>query len=427
MGKPSAVDSKSLDTLDPARSSHTDEQPPYYSDDLLGEGSSSAGPSSEHVADTAPLLLDFDTAPPQPTSASKIPGAGGDDELPPYSISPEDHGEQPPPFSKYEPKKHSIRNGKVVSHDAHLNSDAEALYQWLLSESSLPPKPMLELEGTHRVTENVRENGKNVTRTNTVTDFHLTFDLSEFLVFAMVLAQGRSADGPNSGRCVIAVGPEVKRRRGTRMAKLGAADEEAVNARKTIRDWCDDYVRNPAYCKEFTLNKVVTGLDEQYIRKHLEMVIRSTNYRGNIRVTFPVSNRSVILAPDNWICHLRYSWARWIFYISFLWIITWPILWVVTKRWDVVDATYNTLPNIEKIWINRWNRVIGYMVRNRRQQHCITGPNLRWVECQDMDRRAREQSEVEAMGGAAAWIGGILRGTGQFSETIQGGWGADEW
>ncbi|KAA8909942.1 hypothetical protein FN846DRAFT_775740 [Sphaerosporella brunnea] len=357
-----------------------------------------AGPSS-----STPLLFDFD----EPFAAPKA----ADEELPPYTEDPTYLGEEPPPFTTYTPRKHLLTNGKVVSHDAHLNSDVEALYQWLHSESQTPPLPLLQIEGTHRVRRAVYENGKTRTDTNTVTDFYLQFDLSTFLC---------------EGYEVLTLPPTEKRRRGTRTAREAtqAELEEALD----VRGWCERYIRSPAQWKAFILRKRLASLDSQMLQTHVEAMIRSTNYRGHTRIRFPLENRSVVLSPDNWVCRIRYGWYRWIFYLSFLWLITWPVLWLFTKKWDVVEAVYQCRPNAERDWVDRWGWVLTRLVRQRRQQKCpLTVANLRWIECHELAANERLEAR-RASHGSGFW--GFLRSLGDMGEAWEafgGGWGADEW
>jgi hypothetical protein len=360
MDKPTTPSGKSLDTL------------PEFRD------SDCAGPSS-----SAPVLLDVD-----PSAVAE--------ELPAYSEDPTYLGEEPPAFSTYAAQQHVIGNGQVISHDLHLNSDVEALYQWLHSCAQTEPRPLLAIEGWHR-----KRKSKGGHRH--VTDFYLTFDLSSFL---------------KEGYELHPAAPLQRRRRGTR-AKREATDGE-VEAAIDVRGWCDAYIRNPARLKEFMLHKRLEGLDQEMIQTYVTRLVRSTNYRGRVEIRFPMQKRSVVLSPDNWVCRVRYGWARWLFYLSFLWILTWPVLLVFTKRWDVVDAFYQCETNVQREWVDRWGWVITRLVLRRRHQYApLTVANLRWLECRELE----DQQRREARRGTGFW--GRLRSLG---DGVGGGsWGHDEW
>jgi len=382
MGVPptTAGDSKGLSALPPKhRSSYHD----------VHESSSSSS--------SAPLLSNF--------------GAAADGSLPTYTdaTAEDDVGCEPPAFSEYEAGHHFLSNGKVVSHDAHLNTDVEALYQFLRAQAGVPPKPRLRVEGTHSVRSVVRENGHNRTSTSTATDFDLTFDLSSFILAS------------SGGSELVAVGPGERRRRGGRNPAFATVAE--VEAAPDARDRCLEYVRCPAALKEFTLRKRLRGFDEDTLRFHVESMIRSTNYRGTIRVTFPVESRSVVVAPANIVCRIRYGRLRWLFYLSFLWLLTWPLLWLLTKRWDVVDAVYDVQAGAERDWVDRWGWVLARIVRQKRQQRQPLGiEHLRWIECHELAESERLEARRREGG-----ILGFLRGISEIAEAISGGWGGDEW
>jgi hypothetical protein len=368
-----------------------------------GSGSSS---STLAAAEAHPFL----------SRESNVKPGNADDDIPPpsytdatttTSIDPTSYlGDEPPPFAKYSPTKHYIRNRKVVSHDVHLNTDVEALYQWLHEESSSIPNPLMTLEGIHSVRRTERDSkGETKTTTNTVTDFQLTFDLSSFL----------------KRECVVIAAPAIeKRRRGTRNSHVASPVE--LEDAMSIRDWCAAYIKSPAMLKEFVLRKRVEGLQQDFLCNRLESIARSTQYCGEVRVRVVVENRSVVLAPDNWVCRIRYSWYRWLFYISFLWVVTWPILWLLTKRWDVVDAVFNVEPDAEQQWVTEWGHVIRSMVRQKRVQSAITPGHLRWAVCHEFD----ESQRLRCHDRSDSMVGAFLTEFNDGSEYVGRGWGADE-
>jgi hypothetical protein len=61
----------------------------------------------------------------------------------------EGYEEPPPEFTPYVAQCFVVGDGDVVSHDPHLNSDGEALYRFLLSQSSTPPVLRIRCQGTH--------------------------------------------------------------------------------------------------------------------------------------------------------------------------------------------------------------------------------------------------------------------------------------
>jgi hypothetical protein len=345
-----------------------------------------------------------------------------DRELPEYSefLDPNNQGEQPPPFTKYAPSKHLITNGKTISHDAHLNTDVEALYQWLVDETGIPPRPMLFIEGTHQVrnrngSHNNNSSSNASSSTSSQTDFAIYFDLSSFI---------------QEGTQLVAAPFDAKRRRGTVLTH--AAEPGDIEAPKSVRDWCADYIHSSSYLKEFLFRKRVVGINEQVLRTHVEAIVRSTNYRGRLDIQFPVMNRSVVLAPDNWVCRIRYGWYRWIFYLTMLWIVIWPVLWFCTLKWEVVEATFEAKQGEERAWVDRWGWVLGKVVRQRRQggvQSSLKPEHLRWIETHEMDQEQRRQEQRLARGQGSRWWGaGFLNALRDMGEGMgEAAWGMDEW
>lgn len=91
----------------------------------------------------------------------------------------------------------------------------------------------------------------------------------------------------------------------------------------------------------FTITRNVTNLDDKYLVHALQGVLRSTNYRGDISITFSVDDREISLMSDHWINRCRTNmFIWWICVILQLWVITWPIIWMVTKKWEVVNIIW---------------------------------------------------------------------------------------
>lgn len=91
----------------------------------------------------------------------------------------------------------------------------------------------------------------------------------------------------------------------------------------------------------FTLSHRITNRDDRYLNDALQGVLRSTNYRGDISVTFPLEKRATIVMSDH--PFNRYRTNRWIWWacvILQLWIIAWPVLWFMTKHWKVVSVEW---------------------------------------------------------------------------------------
>lgn len=78
------------------------------------------------------------------------------------------------------------------------------------------------------------------------------------------------------------------------------------------------------------------------MRNVLSSHIRELNYRGNLSIGLTVAHRSVTVYSPHWINRLRtnnYVW--WIVVILQLWIITWPIIFFMEKRYEIAHTRWN--------------------------------------------------------------------------------------
>ena len=78
------------------------------------------------------------------------------------------------------------------------------------------------------------------------------------------------------------------------------------------------------------------------MRDVLASHVRSLNYRGSLSFSFSAAHRSVTIYSPHWINRLRadrYIW--WIAVILQLWIIAWPVIFFLEKRYEVVHMTWN--------------------------------------------------------------------------------------
>lgn len=92
----------------------------------------------------------------------------------------------PPEFTPYSPEFFLDNRDDVVSHDPHLNTDGEALYRFLLSQSRVLPTLRVSFRGTHdetrlRWVNSTDAHGHTTTRseyyTDKITDFDFCIDI----------------------------------------------------------------------------------------------------------------------------------------------------------------------------------------------------------------------------------------------------------
>lgn len=161
----------------------------------------------------------------------------------------------------------------------------EALYRFLLSQSDIPPRMTMHVEGTHtevNYVERVKRqpNGEmRVTReplTDTIKDFSFSIDLTPLLVgppeeftvpddepafrghmFRQTAKGG--VIGPREMYTSAAWRAERERRGQAPWTWMG--QERGRSEGKTVREWADDFCASRKLLKEFDYRKVVYGWD----------------------------------------------------------------------------------------------------------------------------------------------------------------------
>jgi len=76
--------------------------------------------------------------------------------------------------------------------------------------------------------------------------------------------------------------------------------------------------------------------------------IRSLNYRGQIDISTSLAHSSVTVYSPHWINGLRAN--QYVYYVCIilqLWIITWPVIWWLERRYEVVRSTWHTSQLLE--------------------------------------------------------------------------------
>jgi hypothetical protein len=196
-------------------------------------------------------------------------------------------------------------------------------------QAKYPPSYFVELHGTH--TETVR-NGKKETK-NKITDFLIRINITNLLTPDTEI-------GPES----VELLPDNKRGyRGGRIPAFTPTVErsDVENQPDELQAWCEAYVNNPAGVKSFTLKREIINHDTKKLEQLLRSGIAGTHYRGHLSVKFPIVHKRVVVYSPGRINQWRTTtWIRWVFYLTFLWIFAWPVLFFLTRKYEVVKAVY---------------------------------------------------------------------------------------
>lgn len=148
--------------------------------------------------------------------------------------------------------------------------------------------------------------------------------------------------------------------------------------------WCGKYVADPAGVKSFTLKREIRNHDTKKLEQLLRSAIQETNYRGHLSVSFPTSYDSLVVYSPGLINQWRIiNWVRWVFYLTFLWILTWPFLFFITSRYAVVKAVYEYADRPPGDDVGRRPRVISEVDWYHKWESAIRRAALARMMCKD--------------------------------------------
>ena len=162
----------------------------------------------------------------------------------------------------------------IRSSAPHLSQNVSALVNLMRAQSSVPPKPQIHIVG--------KRPGKNKP------DFAIKLNLMSLLV----------PEDPRQRmdyiRCVQE--GEVALRGGSKPSAEPDAGGDGGGLEAWARKFVDDKTGST---KTFTLTRVVANLDTNWLEGQIRSLVASTDYRGVVTVTFPVTHaRVVVQSPD---------------------------------------------------------------------------------------------------------------------------------
>lgn len=194
-----------------------------------------------------------------------------------------------------------------------------------------PPTYSIALSGTH--TETIRQGNKD--QKKNVVDFSIKINMTH-TVSPLPERYGHLELLPNNKRGY----------RGTRFPSftptIMTEDDPLLDSEEQqLKAWCESYVANPASIKTFVLKREITNHDTQRLEQLVRSAIASTNYLGHIHIDFPIRHKQLIVLSPGKINQWRITnWIRWVFYVTFLWLFSWPILFLSTHKYEVVRAVF---------------------------------------------------------------------------------------
>ena len=188
---------------------------------------------------------------------------------------------------------------------------------------------------------------------------------------------------------------------------------------------------------------MVLNRNEEYLRNQINAIVRSTNYRGHITIGFQLNPRTITIQTPHVFNKMRHNkFIHMVFIVLQLWIITWPILFFMTKRWAVayVHWPYNlahhtegqerasgraSATESEEYWLQRYRYTIQQGVLSRATNGTIIDYLNEGVHQQP--NRDRQSREAEPQGGFVGGTLSLIRGVSNIIREDQAarGWGHD--
>ncbi|KAF9512630.1 hypothetical protein BS47DRAFT_1394076 [Hydnum rufescens UP504] len=296
----------------------------------------------------------------------------------------------PPEFSTWDAEYSVTSSGDIVSHDAHLNEDGEALYRFLLTQLH-PPTFRLHLNGVHeesrtRVITTIN-NGEERTKTEVdtvrVTDFDFNIDLSYILkrhstpeiwtlddlnpgyrgeMYKQVmrspdpetediapatpsrwawLTGRRPQGGPirlieeGEGMRVFLRGYDIQKD----SLNISLGDRRPMKSKLTPRQWADDYCASNKTLKELFMVGTLLNYEKPFTTSSGPLAIT-----GVSSVTFETTANNIYIRPDTPLSRaLSNVWIKVILWV----LLIYPFVWLFRRfheqgggRWKVCGAAY---------------------------------------------------------------------------------------
>ncbi|OAA41815.1 hypothetical protein NOR_05323 [Metarhizium rileyi] len=410
MGKPPDASSPSLSSS--STPSHLTEPPAS-----IGLSLSSSNPPSHHHPLPSHRYFDEDQ-----TELTN-------DDLPPlYSDHEEFNADYSAPFDPLLPAASrgdvfetvpSFRHDETSTYflDPRLDRDPDFLADHIHKLSQVPPRPFVKIVGSH--TEKSGDKNRN---NKSVTDFDIEIELTHLLYSDI-----RSAQAWHS---IHTASNFEKVRRGTvfttRAPGFGGSGATPEEGTPELREWCRRYCASGASMKCFTMERRVEGYDWDMLRRRLEGLVRATNYRGHVRIEFPVRHSVVHVYNDCRVNRWRLTpWIATVFTLTLLFVFTWPFLYLSTKRWETVTAEWRlseatAVPGrkryvtmSEESWYGMWAGTIQTAMLERRRGLLDQG---------DLERTRRGHSG-EGSGGQVDAVRAGVEAMGVVNRSF--GWGGN--
>nr|XP_036575791.1 uncharacterized protein CTRU02_14308 [Colletotrichum truncatum]KAF6782415.1 hypothetical protein CTRU02_14308 [Colletotrichum truncatum] len=75
----------------------------------------------------------------------------------------------------------------------------------------------------------------------------------------------------------------------------GGGDVIPEVGEREIEEWCHRFVKDPSKIKSFSLDRVVANMDTVWVEGQLRALLASTQYKGVLHTSFPVTHTKVVV------------------------------------------------------------------------------------------------------------------------------------
>ena len=157
----------------------------------------------------------------------------------------------------------------IVGKASYLTENAKALSALVRSLASVPPKPQIHVVGTR---------GRRV-------EFAIKMNLMSLLV---------PKDPSRRSEYLRLVKSDEQAYRGGHQPAMKPEVPDG-----SLEGWCRRFIDDQSSIKNFTLERVVTNLDTNWLEGQLRSLVAATGYKGVVNVQFPVTHAKVVVQnPD---------------------------------------------------------------------------------------------------------------------------------
>ncbi|PGH02531.1 hypothetical protein AJ80_08842 [Polytolypa hystricis UAMH7299] len=337
-----------------------------------------------------------------------------------------------------------------VSLAPELSKNPADLYWVMSSHIKLAPRPHIHVRGTHTEKQrNNNNNGNNNKGSNseTVVDFDFTIDGAGTVLPGSDTSWDAAKYAPFRFATVVADGDGINAYRGGRFKSTGAkkvasvgggdvegngaaggAEGEALLPTQDLMQWCERFCQDKAGVKSFVLHRTIRDWNHPMVTQRLTALIRATKYRGDITIKPFTHDANLTIYSPSLLNRLRTNpFVWWTCVILQLWILTWPLLILLERRYEVVNVDWYAARvgtyacgMSEEEWVAFFAPAVRAAALGRRQ--CANQEVITPLE-------ARQMAEAEARQGIFAMAESeaererrerINRGEGSWADSIVG-------